>query len=327
MGSGGSSSGSSQSTSDPWKGQQEYLKDIYKRAQAQSNEELDYYPDSTVAGESEWTGDYRSQVAQMAGEGSSLIGGAQQHNADLVGGKYLNNNPHREEAFNAASDDITRSYKRSMIPGIDSRFGGSGRFGSYAHQDEDLQGKRVLSQELGKLGKQFYFDDYQQERGAQDAAAQAAPGLAMADYDYLRPMGEVGQQSDVYSQQLLDDLVARFEFEQNEPWERISLYSQALGTSPVMSSQSSAENSSLNVGIMSCWAAAEHYGWYTTEWWDAAIWINILWPAQSPLGRAFLAWYKKHGQVLAKLIRENDDVRKATEPLFGWAREMGAKWR
>jgi hypothetical protein len=325
MASGGSSSGSSQSSTDPWKGQQKYLSDIYQRARGLSNEPMEYYGSSTVGPEGARTTDYRNMVADRVEGGSSLLNAAQDQTEGVIRGDYLNANPYRDEAFDAGAEAITRNYKRSMIPGIDSRYAGSGRFGSYAHRGSGREGQRVLSNELGNLADQFYFQDYGRERGFQEEATRAAPGMAAADFDEMAQLGAVGQQEDRYSQAQLDDLVRRFDFGQREPWERLSMYSQALGTSPVMSSQSSAQNESFNLGIMSCWAAAAHFGWYTPAWWDAAIWINVLWPARSRAGAAFLRWYRSNGQVLADRILGDQVVRVATRPFFEWARRAGRR--
>lgn len=76
-------------------------------------------------------------------------------------GGYLNANPYFDAALNASRDQIANR--------VNSQFTGAGRYGSGAHAG-------TLTRELGNLEAQARFQNYNTERGAQDAAARTLYG-------------------------------------------------------------------------------------------------------------------------------------------------------
>ena len=75
-----------------------------------------------------------------------------------------------------------------------------------------------------------------------------APSFAEADYLDSSMLRGIGEERQAQAQRVLDDLVARFNFEQYEPAQRLAEYSGFIGQ-PVSSSKGSSK--SLNVGILS----------------------------------------------------------------------------
>lgn len=226
----------SSSWSKPWKAQQPYLKSTYEKTSRLGDVPLEYYPESTVAPESEATLAGRAGIEQRAGMGSDLLPASQEYARSLLRGDYLEGNPHREEMFRQGADDISRAYMGAVAPGVDTRYEGAGRYGGALRERDMTQAQRNLGQELGDLWTRTSYADYAQERGYMDRA----PGMAtqLAREDYYDPMQQltVGAQYDARAQEELDALMARFEFGQNEPWQRLGMESSGYGA-PVMTSQ------------------------------------------------------------------------------------------
>jgi hypothetical protein len=320
MGSTGGSYNQSQgqASSQPWSAQQPYLKDIYRTAQGISDVPLDYYPGATVAGQDPSTLAGLGMMEQRAADGSPLLGAAQGEAQKVLGGDYLNSNPYLDATFDRAASGVTRNFNRAVLPNLESRFAGAGRLGSGAHQGAVGEAGRALAGELGGMATDIYGGNYARERGMQQSMVGMAPGLAQADYGDAQMMMNAGAARQGYSQSVLDDLIQRFEFNRDEPYNRAAQYSTLIGA-PVNQSQSS--QSSFGFGTQVCWVAAEYFGFLTPDWWTARQWILEGW--QGLAGDIFRKLYVKYGERLAAVVRRNRLVRAALRPLFEWCLRMG----
>lgn len=230
MGSGGGS-GSSRTTSDfaPWSGQQPYLKQLYQRGQALSETPLEYYPGQTVAGQSPETLEALQRGGDRARQGSPLLQAGQQQNLATVRGDYLNSNPYLDATFGRAAEGVTEQFQRAVLPQLEARFARAGRTGSPAYGGALQRSGDVLAGNLAGLATDIYGGNYQAERGRQERATAASPALAAADYGDIERLGGVGQQRESFDQNILNDLISRFDFGQQEPWQRLGLFQEALG--------------------------------------------------------------------------------------------------
>jgi len=95
------------------------------------------------------------QVVPGSTEGFNTGLGQLQQTAN---GQYLNSNPYLDAALGAGREAVTN--------GVNGAFAGAGRYGSAAHTG-------ALTKGLGQLESQARMGNYQQERGAQDAASRA----------------------------------------------------------------------------------------------------------------------------------------------------------
>ena len=207
--------GSQKTETKPWKGLRPYLstgfqyalRDILQRP-------LEFFPGSTVTPFSPETELGLGGITNRAAMGSSLNPAAQGQVMDTLGGEYFA----QGGAFDAAKDAIASS----VIPGVDSTFGAGRRFGSPLHAEAISRGvSRGLSP---------YLDA---ERGRMMQASALAPQLAREDYfDMDRLLGVGAQREDLYSRELADQM-ARWDFAQQEPAQRIGTYMSMLqGGSP-----------------------------------------------------------------------------------------------
>lgn len=226
----GKSSQSTQSKA-PWKRQRKYLKEIYASAQEAFGQPLEYFPDSTVAPRSaKMQAGIESQF-QLGQEGSQVAREARGYSGDVLSGRYLDpaSNPNLQKTFEAASARMTEGFQRGAMPlsltasGMGRSLGGSSRSNRNRFLGDSLaRGQADLSANI-------FGGAYQTERGMMEAARAGAPGLQASEYADRQAMMGAGAQEEMLSQRQLDDMVARHEFEQGEPWQRLGLYSGMIG--------------------------------------------------------------------------------------------------
>ena len=247
MGQGGS--GGSKSSSDPWWGQQPYLRDIYARAQGQYPTEMPFYPGETVAARDPATTRGLNAAEALAGGGApgseAALGLAQRE----VGGEYLGANPWLDSMYDRAAKAVTRNYQQTIQPGIDTSFAGADRIGSGAHLAATREGQRGLGEGLSNLAVDVYGGNYDAERARMGAAADRIPMLEAARYGGAERLIGTGAEREAYQQRLIEAGRERYEYGQQEPWQRLGLYSNAIGQ-PVMTSQAKSWGAGIGTQIL-----------------------------------------------------------------------------
>lgn len=240
------------SNTDPWGPAQPYMKDILSQASGVYSQGSQYSPFSTVVPFSPTTqlaqnlttsralaGSPVTQAAQGAVTNIANGGGvnpATKYLTDTANGMYAdpNSNPYLQATFNQGAQGIRDQ--------VNATFGAAGRTGSGYNQD-------VLEKNLGNFANDLYGQNYANERGMmfnaanslgqnyntgqtqQLAAAQLAPGLASQDYTDLQALGGVGAAQEDKAGQSLQDLLSRWDYSQNAPWQLLQQYGGMLGLS------------------------------------------------------------------------------------------------
>lgn len=225
MSGGGGSNSTTVQKADPWKGQQPYLQEIFREAQRLYNAPgPDYFPGATVAPFSRETEAALEAQAARARAGSPLTAAGQNELQRILGGQYLNANPHLDQAIDIASRGLARNYRNAVQPGIDSSFSAAGRYGSGLHQAAQAQAEQALAAQLGDIAAGLAWRDYGAERAAMQRAAALAPQLAAADYADIAQLGAAGRMRDQMNQALINDQIARFNFAQQLPYNKLAQY-------------------------------------------------------------------------------------------------------
>lgn len=206
---GGGGGGTTQTIqqADPWAGQQPHLADVFQRAQALSHAPQSFFPEQTFAGLSPET---QSALALQTGRalaGSPLTAAAQGQLTDTLSGMYLD--PTGNPAFRRAANDI-----QSRIAGM---YASAGRYGSGAMANQ-------ANEALSNLAAQ----SYNQERENMIRGMMFAPQLAQQDYFDLAKLAEVGGVREDLAQQAINEAIARHNYAQMEPWQRLGLYNQLV---------------------------------------------------------------------------------------------------
>lgn len=249
MGQGGSGGSSGHSNSAPWLAQQPYLKEIYSAAQSLYPTAMPYYPDATVAAEDPARrAAYQATVARATG-GNPLLDNAIAASTRDVSGANLQGSPYLDAMFNRASEAVRRAYGNTVLPGLESTFSGSGRFGSPGYEASVRENaNRPLAESLENLATDIYGGNYEQERNRQEAAIAGAPALSAGGYSDIAQLFGAGQTEQDYAQQVLNSLIERYQYGQQEPWQRLGLYSNTIGA-PVITSNSQQRSWGQGIGM------------------------------------------------------------------------------
>lgn len=228
---GGGGGGGGKQSSFPWAGQWPYLTDIYARGKNLSTDPFEYFPGSTVAprgpGETEAT-----QMALARGAtGNPALDAAQAMLQRTAEGQYLTpeSNPALADYYGAAARGVTQAYQRSVLPSLEARFGGAGRVDSPGYMAAHGRAQGELGRSLSDLAASIYAPAYESERGRQISAAQLAPAFAAEDWRDVGQLRATGLAEREYGQQVLSDEIARFNFGQEEPWNRLERYRGLIG--------------------------------------------------------------------------------------------------
>lgn len=216
--------------------QRKKLNDLYNRAENLSQVPLEFYPGQTVAPFDPATIEAQRMVESRALAGSPLVNAAQAQNLSAIQGNYLSPdaNPYLRSTYDAAARAVGENFNRIVLPGIESRFALAGQSGSSQLLGARRGAADALGASLGDLATNIYGGAYESERARQEAASRFAPELAAEDYRNLDALSSVGAQREQQQQRLIDELIARFDFGQNEPNLRLSRFASLLGQPTVL---------------------------------------------------------------------------------------------
>lgn len=141
------------------------------------------FPTSSVAPQSQETLDSQRMISDRARAGSPTLGAAEAYDTKLLNGDFTALNP----ILATARDNINSN--KSL----------SGRYGSDVHD-------RAITEGLGTI-----------MANAQSQAVGRAPALAQAGYIDPQMLAGVGSQREAFAQDELNDLIRKFQFQQEEP--------------------------------------------------------------------------------------------------------------
>ena len=201
---GGGQSGTQTTTqkSEPWSGQQPYLRRGFQEAERQfDSDQPAYFPGQTYTDFDPATQQALQMQESRAVAGNPLVTQAQNEIGATLGGDYLREgNPHTTALTNRIAGDVRQ--------GVDSSFAGAGRYGSGLHAQS-------LARGIGDAVAPIHYQNYARERGAMQDAAQLAPGLAREDYADIGQLANVGQVREAKQGEALAEDIDRFNYGQN----------------------------------------------------------------------------------------------------------------
>lgn len=228
-----------------------------------------YYPGQTFVSPSQQTQAALQAQQSRALQGNPLLPAAQQQQQNVIGGQYLANNPFFNQALAGAGGAATQQYF-DAINQAQSGASQAGRYGSGAQENLFNRAGTTLANTLANTAGNLAYQNYGAERGRQEAAAAGAPQLAMADYADIGQLANVGQTAEDYQQAALQSDIARFDFEQNLPYQKLSNYLGAVYGAPAGQISQTEQSGG---GKIVCSMMNEFYG--------TAPFRNKVWLAQS----------------------------------------------
>jgi hypothetical protein len=153
---------------------------------------------------------------------------------ETMSGKYLDvdSNPYFQKALTAGFKPQTEQFMDEVVPGLDARFAGAGRYGSGLHANTSERAVDSLNRAQADASAKASSDAYGAERGRMLGAAGTAaglfPSLQAADYQDLAAMLQAGGVQDGQRQKEIDADVARYNYGQTAQPEWYARIAQLL---------------------------------------------------------------------------------------------------
>jgi hypothetical protein len=208
--SGGGGTQTTVQSSDAPEYAQPFVKDVLSEAQNQYREpQPQYYPGATLAAQSPETLAGINALSSRGMTGNPLVQGAQAQQQGTIGGQYLAGNPMQDAVYGNIASHV--------LPSVNSQFSLAGRYGSNAHQNQ-------LVDQLTNAYAPYASQNYQFERGNQEAAAARSPQFAAQDYQDINAVLGAGQLRQDYGQQQINADIGRWDFAQNLPAQKLAQY-------------------------------------------------------------------------------------------------------
>ena len=273
-------------------------KNLYQSATPQ------YYPGQTYISPSQQTQAALQAQQTRALQGNPLLPAAQQQQQAVIGGQYLQNNPFFNQALAGAGQAATSQYF-DAINQAQSGASQAGRYGSGAQENLFNRAGTTLANTLANKAGELSYQNYATERGRQEAAAAGAPQLAMADYADIAQLGQAGQTAEDYQQAALNADIARFDFQQNLPYQKLSSFLNSVYGAP----QGSVSQTQQSGGKIVCTAMNHAYGFGSFR---QAIWLKHSASINPAYERGYHALflpvvmfaYKKDNNPVRKFVRK-----------------------
>jgi len=182
-----------------------------------------YYPGQTYVSPSQQTQAALTAAQQRASLGNPLTPAAQRQALNTVQGNFLGGNPFFEGAFKAATQGAQTTYQDAVNQAL-SNASRAGRYGSGAMGTVLDRAGGTFANALANTAGSLAYQNYEAERGRQQAMIGAAPSLAQADYEDINKMLQLGQVAEGYQETAIADAVNRFNFAQQAPYQKLQSY-------------------------------------------------------------------------------------------------------
>ena len=191
-----------------------------------------YYPGQTYVDQSAQTTEGLRLAEERAKAGSPLIPAAQTQALNTIQGDRLSaGNPYFASMMASAARPVVNEFN-TAIRNIGSRTAQSGRYGSGAMGEMESQASENLANALSQRGSELAFSNYNAERARQDQAIGNAGAIAGQDYSDIQQLMNVGQAQENQSLKALQSDIARYDYGQNAPQQKLQSYLSAAYGAP-----------------------------------------------------------------------------------------------
>lgn len=214
-----------------------------------TGQQPEFFPGQTFVSPSAATTEAIAQQEAIARQQSPVLQQAQQaYQASLgqvgqtAAGGFLNANPYQQAMMEAATRPLTQQFSQAVLPGISSLYSRSGRLGSGAMERALGTATEAFGRSLGDITANIAGTQYQQERGLQQQAqlqqaqlAGFAPQFYSQQFLPAQTLAQVGAQQEAIAAQPLQEQLARYQFQQQLPYQQLqgflsSVYGTPLGS-------------------------------------------------------------------------------------------------
>ncbi len=212
-----------------------------------TGQQPEFFPGQTYVSPSAATTEAIAQQEAIARQQSPVLQQAQQayqQSLSQVGqtaaGGFLNANPYQQAMMEAATRPLTQQFSQAVLPGISSLYSRSGRLGSGAMERALGTATEAFGRSLGDITANIAGTQYQQERGLQQQAqlAQAqlagyAPQFYSQQFLPSQTLAQVGAQQEAIAAQPLQEQLARYQFQQQLPYQQLQGYLSSVYGTPL----------------------------------------------------------------------------------------------
>jgi len=159
-----------------------------------------YYGGQTYVSPSQTTQTGLQALEARATQGNPLLQSAQGQLQNTISGGFLQGNPFFQGAFQPAASAAEAQFKQTLGD-VGSAASKAGRYGGGAMQTLQDRASGQFAKSLADTAGQLAYQNYAQERAAQQAATMAAPAMASADYQDIQNLLQAGQAREGYTGQ------------------------------------------------------------------------------------------------------------------------------
>jgi hypothetical protein len=230
-----------------------------------------YYSGQTYVSPSETTQTGIQALEARASQGNPLLSSAQGQLQNTISGGFLQGNPFFQGAFQPAAQAAQSRFEQTLGD-VGSAASRAGRYGGGAMQTLQDRASGQFAKSLADTAGSLAYQNYEAERGRQQAATMAAPEMAQADYQDIQNMLKAGQMREGYTGQQQQADIARFNYEQTQPQQNLtnflsSVYGNPLGRQNSMTSFQEPSNFQNLLGTAALLGGIEsNTGWLSGGW-------------------------------------------------------------
>jgi hypothetical protein len=232
-----------------------------------------YYSGQTYVSPSQTTQTGLQALEARASQGNPLLGSAQNQLQNTISGGFLQGNPFFQGAFQPAASAAEAQFKQTLGD-VGSAASKAGRYGGGAMQTLQDRASGQFAKSLADTAGNLAYQNYAQERAAQQAATMAAPQMASADYQDIQNMLQAGQAREGYTNAQQQADMAKFNFLQNQPQQNLQnylslVYGNPMGKVGQSTTSGSADTSTLQNllgGAAVLGGLEKNTGWLSKGW-------------------------------------------------------------
>ena len=234
MAGGGSGSQSTQTiqSAEPWKEQKPYLETLFKKAEANLNAPgPTYFPSAVSATATPETLAAQTQLKDAATAQQGVADSTAQSNAfNQNEARYVESNPYLQQAIDAAIRPVTQQFERTggTQSQIRDAAQGAGQYGGTRQGVVEGIATGDYLSKVGDISSTMASQGYQAGLDASTRANAIAPQVSAMQTAPAATLDTVGQQKQAYEQQLIDDAIAKHNFEQNLPGAKLAQYQNLI---------------------------------------------------------------------------------------------------
>lgn len=191
---------------------------------------LQYYPGQTVAPQSPETQQAITGLAQNVAPAQQAI--ADQTQQGLTYGIQAANplqNPFFEPTLQAMIRPATEQLTQQVLPGIQDTFASAGQFGGSRQGVAEGNAINAWQQNVLDTASKFGSQAYGQGLESLGRSLALAPNVQQMQATPTQTLASAGAANDAYQQRLIDEMVARYNYNQQAPYESLSYYAGLVG--------------------------------------------------------------------------------------------------